>query len=242
MTAPAIAMPTGRAHGARAKYVFEKCRCMPCRLANTRYQTLRYARTQVPWRIRCVGTGRLWLVQRSEDRVIDLRTLDRAAAVARCAELNAAWKATVVHDPLWASPGTVTAVRRHLAKLAAKGVSMNRVAAVTGLSRTRLLEIKLQRSYSRDRPQRRRLRQETAERILAVQMLVTPAAGARVPAEPTWERINRLLARGVTRTAIARAMGSGAKTPALQIRRTSVLQRTADEVRAVCARLGGGNG
>lgn len=244
MTAPAIALPaTGapRAHGTRTKYMHDGCRCLPCRLANTRYETERYARTAPPWRVRCVGIHRKYLVQHRETKSIDLRTFDAAEAFARRDALNAQAKSIDLREPLWASPGTVGAVRRHLATLAAGGVSLRRVEALAGVSRTRLLEVKNQRTYHHDRPRRRRLRQETAERILGVQTIATPAAGARVPAGPTWALIDALLARGVSKTAIARALGSRAKTPALQLRRDFVLQRSADAVREVCARLGGGS-
>lgn len=237
VTVPSAPRASARAHGTRTKFVHDKCRCMPCKLANTRYETARYARTAPPWRTRCVTRHRLYLVQHRETKAIELRTYDRDEAFARRDALNTAAKATDLREPLWASPGTAHAVRRHLAVLAAHGISIKRVAALTGISSTRLLEVKNRRSYHSDRPRRRRLRQDTAERILGVQTIAKPAAGAVVPAGPTWKLIDRLLARGITRSAIARALGSTAKTPALQLRRDFVLQRNADAVAAVVAQL-----
>lgn len=58
------------------------------------------------------------------------------------------------------------------------------------------------------------------------------ADGAYVDARATWRLIDDLLAHGWTRTRIARALGSTARTPALQLGRDRV---TAAHARAVAA-------
>ncbi len=79
----------------------------------------------------------------------------------------------------------------------------------------------------------KRIRPTTAERILAV----TPADiahGARVPAGPTWDNVERLAAAGVPRVAIAERIG---QTRALQLGREWVQARHAREIAAMADEL-----
>jgi hypothetical protein len=73
----------------------------------------------------------------------------------------------------------------------------------------------------------KRLRNQTARRILAVKYQALGDA-TLVPAGPTWVRINRLLKEGFTKKEIARRLGH--KAPALQLRRDTVIARTAMQI------------
>ena len=72
---------------------------------------------------------------------------------------------------------------------------------------------------------------ETESRILAVDASAI-ADHATVPAAPTWQRIGELLALGIPKYKLARALGSKAERamPSLQIRRDRVLAKTARRV------------
>jgi hypothetical protein len=76
---------------------------------------------------------------------------------------------------------------------------------------------------------------ETAEKILAVGKF-DRSAGARVDAADTWRKIDELLARGWTRTAIAQRIISP-NARALQIKREQVRASTAAKVAALYAEV-----
>lgn len=220
-----------REHGTRTKYAHDRCRCLPCRMANSRYETARQAARRMPWRVHSVGGGRLWIVRSADTREIAVRTHDPLEAAVRRDELNATFRRVAdLREPLWASRGTVGTVRRHLAALAACGIGLHQVARLARLSRQRLQEIARGRGLRPDRPRRRRLKQATAERILAV-MTTGAAPGARVPAAETWRIVGELLAAGWTKGRIAQALG--AERAALQLGRDRVLRRNADAVRVL---------
>lgn len=130
---------------------------------------------------------------------------------------------------------SATPAREHLAWLATRGVGLKTVAKVSGVSQGALWKL----MYGKRRPdgtQRpsKRIRPDTASKILAV----TPADGAggsRVPAGPVWDDVNRLLARGWTKRAIARAIGSGTEN-GLQIGGQVVTRRNARAIRALLDR------
>lgn len=222
-------MSRGRAHGTRTKYVHDGCRCLPCRMANARYAQEQYARTyHRPWRSRCVGGGRLWLVVH-ETAVVDLRSASSDVARARRDELNAIRPPRAATEtPHWISPAIV---RRHLRVLQSAGIGLRRIAELSGVSYSRLVELRCGLARRRDRPRRRRLKSATAERIFAVAPHAAP--GARVPAAETWARITALRAAGWSKARIARALGK--QRAALQLGRQTVLQRNA----AAVARLVG---
>jgi len=83
------------------------------------------------------------------------------------------------------------------------------VAAAAGLSRS---AVRLIRSGTRQQ-----IRPETADKILAVGRSKA-APGAYIDAKNSWELIADLLAHGHTKKGIARALGSIAMTPQLQLR------------------------
>jgi hypothetical protein len=89
-------------------------------------------------------------------------------------------------------------------------------------------QIKNGRTCRKDRPKHRRLKYLTAERILAIPMSSPVAPGQIISAADTWRLIDEMLATGVTKAAIARALGN--KGPGLQVRRDRVLKRTADRI------------
>lgn len=120
-------------------------------------------------------------------------------------------------------------VRQHLRDLAAAGVGLKTVAAVSGVAHGALWKI-VYGNPSLGRGPSKRVRPETAEKILAVSAR-DAAPGARVDAAPTWRAIETLLARGWTKTAIARGIGQGG--PGLQVGRAQVAKRTADAVAAL---------
>lgn len=128
-----------------------------------------------------------------------------------------------------ATPAYIAAgpARAHIEWLAGQGVGLKTVAKQSGVAHGALSKL----VYGENgRPPSRRIRHATSERILAV----TPrdaADGARVPAAPTWEAIDQLLARGWTRVAIARALGQTG--PGLQVGGAWVTRRTARRIHAL---------
>lgn len=127
-----------------------------------------------------------------------------------------------------AEPAYVAAgpARQHIQWLSTQGVGLKRVAQISGVSHGALWKL----VYGKNGRPSKRIRPQTAQRILAV----TPSAGAggsRVPAGPTWEIVNRLLARGWTKAAIAQAIGQTG--PGLQISDKVVTRRNANAIRAL---------
>lgn len=122
-----------------------------------------------------------------------------------------------------ASPAYIDAseARKHLLWLSSVGVGKRRVAELTGIASTSIWKIRTGRLT--------KCRQSTADKILAVGRSKA-SDGAQVDAKATWRRIDDLLAHGWTKTAIARAIGSKAKVPALQLSRSRV---TAKHARAI---------
>lgn len=118
--------------------------------------------------------------------------------------------------------------RSHLAALSAQGVGYKTVAAAASIGHTRLAKIMSGRQT--------KIRARHAKAILAV-TVDARADHSFVDAGPTHEAIARLLAAGYTRTAIARALGSTAKVPSLQLKRDRVLARSALAVDRVARKL-----
>jgi hypothetical protein len=111
-----------------------------------------------------------------------------------------------------------TEAREHLLWLSKVGVGKRQVHAQTGVSLTSIYDIRSGRLT--------KCRLSTANKILAVGRSKT-ADGALVDAKQTWRRINDLLKHGWTKQAIAKAIGSKAKTPSLQLGRNTVTTRQA---------------
>lgn len=216
---------TNRQHGTRVKYVMDGCRCFECRVANTNQETERQARKRArrPWRIRYVYPSRAWMVCHHETREVAGRHLTRKAARALRDEMNDAAAAKSLVDPLWATPSMDREVRRYLQDLREQGVGIRQLAALLGMSRSRLQEILAGRG---------RIKHETAKRISKRYVTAdSTAAGAVIPADETWRLINEFYAAGWSEAAIA--SGLGYRTPRLAIRRERVLKQTELRVRAL---------
>jgi WhiB family redox-sensing transcriptional regulator len=127
---------------------------------------------------------------------------------------------------------SASAAREHVAWLSTQGVGLKQIVKAAGVSQGALWKL----VYGKRRPDgtqvpSKRIRPETAERILAV----TPAdgaAGSRVPAGPVWDDVGRLLARGWTKRAIARAIGDEGAN-GLQLGRDVITRRNANAIRAL---------
>lgn len=223
-----------RAHGTRTKYVHDRCRCRPCRMANTRYQTVLTAlHSPGPYRMRVVhGMWRVVRGEKGHEQCVE-RLADRVAALGLRDRLNTAWRHAQVLEPMWASDGLQRAARAHMRQLRLAGIGLRRLSELTGIARSRLGEIRRGRGYQRR--YKRKLRAETAERILGVPVTAEPFGGALIPAGQTWRIITGLVHAGIRKAAIARALGL--RTPAIQTRHHRVLARTERRMRHVSAVL-----
>lgn len=77
-----------RQHGTRAKYVVEKCRCVPCTEANNLYMRDLAARNLPAWRVRMKkGKGRIWQVV-SHHGHVEVETRDEDEARRACVVLR----------------------------------------------------------------------------------------------------------------------------------------------------------
>lgn len=119
-------------------------------------------------------------------------------------------------------------VRRHLAELSEAGVGLKTVAKRSGVSHGALSKIVY---GSTQRGPSKRVRRETAEKILAVTAR-DAANRSRIDATRTWEHVETLLARGWTRAQIGQALcGPQAKT--LQLGRETVTAAHARTIEAL---------
>jgi hypothetical protein len=186
-----------RPHGTRARYVFEGCRCVPCRQANAAYATERDRRKVYP-------------------------------------EVYGPLHTTVPADE----------VRQHLRALQAAGMGQRAIALAAGVRRALIRDLLFGRVRSdalptmRLRPGQRRyvvkrLRRDKAEALLALAIPDCARPHQLVDAAPTWRRLNELLEIGWTKSRLARALGSRAQVPALQIRPDQVFRSTETKVEAL---------
>lgn len=222
--------------GTRAKYVAVHCRCPKCRAANAAYVKSRdllakTAARDIEHLFPVVqhapqvwtapdGTKRIRLYQRACRGVngepcrcgAHLRKDSSGDVCCRCRpRLAAAWNGLVSAD----------AVRRHLKTLSRQGVGYKSVAIAADVSRTVLFDI-----LFRDKPH---LRAQSARRVLAIDRDAI-ADHALVSAGRTWQRLNRLLDEGFTKTELARRLGSTARKPSLQFKGRYILAKTAARV------------
>ena len=138
-------------------------------------------------------------------------------------------------DQVWLPYVSAEPARRHLAALSAAGMGLKTVARVSGVSHGSLSKI-VYGEPGRGKAPSKRIRPETLSKILQVR--VTHAGGAqRVDATDTWRLIEELVAAGYSRRFLARALGSRAQQPALQIGRTMVRASTARAVEDLHRRL-----
>jgi len=121
--------------------------------------------------------------------------------------------------------------REHLLQLSKLGVGRRAVRAATDVAESILHQIAKGR--------RLQIREETERRILAVDESAR-ADHSLVDAAPTWKLLDELLARGYSRTQIARWLGSKSKTPALQLSRGKILARQAVRVQRLYRKVQAG--
>ena len=127
----------------------------------------------------------------------------------------------------WNGLVPAAAARAHMVKLSRLGVGRRAIAAASDVADSVLTEIRAGR--------KQHIRARTERRILAVTKACA-SDHAYVSAARTWRQLERLLDEGFTKSAIARLLGSKAKTPALQISRTFVTVRNAARVDALFER------
>lgn len=114
-----------------------------------------------------------------------------------------------------------TEAREHLLWLSSVGIGKRRVAELTGVSLSAIDKLR--------QGNRAKCRPETAAKILAVGRS-RASDGAFIDAKKTWRLIDDLLKHGWTKQAIAKAIGSKAQRPALQLQLNKV---TAKNARAI---------
>ncbi len=149
----------------------------------------------------------------------------------KCREANRDYYHKNVRDRIYGRNNPIvraTKTRNRLRKLSDIGVGTKTVHDLTGCSRTVLAGIASGK--------RSQCRKSTQDKVLAVPLQVWNDAQL-VDAAPTWELLNDLLAQGWTKTALARELGSMAKTPALQIHKTRVTAKTAAAVKRLYRRI-----
>lgn len=125
---------------------------------------------------------------------------------------------------------SATPARAHVEFLSQHGVGLKQIAKVSGVAHGALWKLMYGPS---GRGPSKRIRPATAEKILAV----TPADaadGARVPAGPTWEKVDQLVAAGLPKTEIARRIGQN--SGGLQLGREFVSGGHARTIAALHAR------
>ena len=111
-----------------------------------------------------------------------------------------------------------TEAREHLLWLSSVGVGKRRVAELTGVSLSAIDKLR-QGNRTKCRPQ-------TADKILGVGRS-RASDGAFIDAKKTWRLIDDLVKHGWTKQAIAKAIGSKAQRPALQLQPNQVTARNA---------------
>jgi hypothetical protein len=136
-------------------------------------------------------------------------------------------------DGVWCPYVDAKPARNHLEWLSTCGVGIKTVAKVGGLSHGTLSKL-VYGDPQRGMGPSKRIRPATAEKILAV-MPAMAGGGQKVPAGATWRLLDELIARGWSRSEIARRLG--AQSPALQLSRVRVRASTARAVELLHADL-----
>lgn len=129
------------------------------------------------------------------------------------------------HNPAYIDASEAIA---HIHWLRSKGVGKRTIAKAAGIGITSIDEF--------TKGIRTKARLETIHRILAVGTH-RAAGGAHIDADPAWRLIDDLLLLGFTKTAIAAALGSTAKTPALQLDRHRITKTSLDKVQTIWTEL-----
>jgi hypothetical protein len=138
-------------------------------------------------------------------------------------------------DSVWIPYVSAQPAREHLAALSAAGMGLRTVARLSGVSHGALSKI-VYGEPGLGRAPSARIRPDAHRRILAVRVSHA-GGGQRVQAADTWRLIDELVAAGYSRSFLARALGSRAGRPTLQIGRTRVRASTARSVEDLHRRL-----
>lgn len=216
-----------RAHGTRARYVHEECRCWPCVEANRIYAAELARRHRGPWRVTHAPADDSYGVK-NRDNGEFVRCGGRKAAHKLRDELNEVARVRgLASPPLWADERMLAEVREHMSRLIAEGTGLRRIGQVTKIGRSRITEIWRGYANRSDRPHQRRVKWMTAERILAVRS-DQQAPSALVDASETWRFVRVMTDAGLPKVRIAEAIG---QTRALQLGRRVVTARHARAVR-----------
>lgn len=135
-----------------------------------------------------------------------------------------------IRDGQWKPFIIVGPARRHIDQLRELGYGDRSIAALAGLNRKVVRDIRLgvRHDPSRGNPTLTLIRTATAAAILAIPCTLDELPdGAKVDAAPTWALIDDLIARGWTRTAIAQEAGLGRS---IQLARDRVTVRNARRI------------
>ena len=169
----------------------------------------------------------------------------RAAYVSdrcRCADCAAANAAYMVNRykanayGRWAPYVDAAPARDHLLALTGNGLSINQIAATTGISARRFKDITRGRAYNK--PASKQVRADTARAILAMPPDAEPwKPGIRVDALGTRRRVRALTAIGFTPKMIAAYTNSQVGSVERWLQAGTVTHATATKVRLVYARL-----
>jgi hypothetical protein len=120
-------------------------------------------------------------------------------------------------------------IRRHVLSLMGTehdgkdGLGPKRIAQISGVSHSAISKL-IYGDYGRKTLPSRRIRRDTAEKLLAVKR----EDAYYLPATSAWKHIDELVGFGVPKARIARALGT--KTPALQLSRRYVTAKNAKAV------------
>ncbi len=220
------------AHGTRTRYV-AGCRCDECRASNTaRWHARRAQAAELASEVRPSGPPIESTMMRDGREVRIVRC--PGANGEPCVRTPATWLrgvevclACIERATVWDGLVPADRARAHLRKLRREGVGRLAVVAASDVARTTLAEIASGACAQ--------IRASTERRILAVDAGAR-SDGAVVDGQRTRTLIARMLARGFTRTQIARELGY--RTRALQVGRTGdVLLRTEARVEKLWRRV-----
>lgn len=163
-------------HGTRARYHLGKCRCFPCKVANSEYEHERLQRRRNPWRVRKVG-GK-WVVKNIEtgeiapEDIADELLLEQPEDDAELISTREAVK--------------------HMKALQRAGVGLKTVAKRAGVPYSVIQRMMPGADY---RPILR-TRRSTAEKILSVSVSAV-SEGARIDSSDTVRLLETLYGTGL---------------------------------------------
>lgn len=219
-------------HGTRARYV-AGCKCDKCRKANVAVYHDRQQRSKEAALDReilpPVAITRTWEGPKGE---IKTRTYENG-----CPGVNSkpcSTESTIRKDStggicggcrgklVWNGLVPTKPARLHLAWLSRNGVGRRASAAASDVANTVLADITSKK--------KKKIRNSTEKAILDVD-LSCASDGAWTPSKKSWDLISKMRKLGMTRTEIARKLGSKAKVPALQIGEEMVLVSTAHKIK-----------